>query len=60
MQKFANEFPDYEIVQLVVAQLSWRHIIKLMDKVKVYETRLWYAQKAIQNGWGLPESCHCR
>ena len=51
MQKFANEFPDYEIVQLVVAQLSWRHIIKLMDKVKGYEVRLWYARKAIQNGW---------
>lgn len=51
MKKFASEFSDYEIVQEVLAQLTWYHIVRLMDKVKDYDIRIWYAQKAIQNGW---------
>jgi predicted nuclease of restriction endonuclease-like (RecB) superfamily len=38
-------------VQEVLAQLTWYHIITLMDKVKNEKEKLWYANQAIQNGW---------
>lgn len=51
MRKFAECWPDYEIVQRVVAQLPWRTNLKLIDKIDSQEGRLWYATKAIENGW---------
>lgn len=51
MRKFAECWPDYTIVQQVVAQLPWRTNITLMDKLKDPESRIWYAQKVIENGW---------
>jgi predicted nuclease of restriction endonuclease-like (RecB) superfamily len=51
MRKFAETYPDFEIVQAPLAQISWYHHIALMDKLKDSQTRLWYAQKAIENGW---------
>lgn len=51
MRKFADCWKDYEIVQRVVAQLPWRTNISLLDKLHDAEERLWYAYKAIENGW---------
>lgn len=51
MRAFAAAWPDYSIVQQVVAQLSWRHNIALLEKLKTTEERLWYAAKAYQYGW---------
>ena len=51
MRKFAECWPDYEIVQQIVAQLPWRTNLKLIDKLDSQENRLWYATKAIENGW---------
>lgn len=51
MRKFAECWPDYEIVQRVVAQIPWRTNITLMDKLKTQEERIWYASKTIENGW---------
>ena len=51
MRKFAECWPDYEIVQQVVAQIPWRTNLKLLDKVETQEGRVWYAQKVIENGW---------
>ena len=51
MRKFAESWPDFEIVQRVVAQIPWRTNISLMDKVKDSESRIWYANKTIENGW---------
>ena len=51
MRKFAQCWPDYEIVQRVVAQIPWRTNISLMDKLKTEEERIWYAGKTIENGW---------
>ena len=39
------------IVQPPVAQLSWKHHIALLDKLDTREDRLWYAAKAVENGW---------
>lgn len=39
------------ILQRSVAKLPWGHNCTLLDKLKSPESRLFYAQKAIQNGW---------
>jgi predicted nuclease of restriction endonuclease-like (RecB) superfamily len=51
MRTFAEAYPDPEVVQRSVAQLPWRHNIALLEKLKSIEERLWYAQKAVENGW---------
>ena len=51
MAKFAQTYPDLEFVQTVSAQIPWSHNIAILDKVKVQEERIWYIQKATENGW---------
>ena len=51
MRKFALCWPDYEVVQRVVAQIPWRTNITLLDKLEGEEERIWYAEKTIENGW---------
>lgn len=51
MAKFALIYPDEEIVQAVLAQITWYHNIALMDKVKDPEKALWYAKETSKNGW---------
>lgn len=52
MRKFAQEWPEFEIVQRCVAQIPWRSNITLLDKLKDKQLRLWYAQKVIEKGMG--------
>ncbi len=40
-----------EIVQVPLAQLTWYHHTTLLDKVKEPEVRVFYIQKAVENGW---------
>lgn len=35
----------------VLSQLPWSHNIVLMEKLEKIDDRLWYAHKAIENGW---------
>jgi predicted nuclease of restriction endonuclease-like (RecB) superfamily len=51
MRAFAAAWPDAEIVQRTVAQLPWRSNLALLDRLSDSETRLWYAQKTVENGW---------
>ena len=51
MKAFAEAWPDDSILQQAVAKLSWGHNVRLLDRVKMPEERLWYAQQTIQNGW---------
>lgn len=51
MAKFAEAYPDREFVQTVSAQIPWSHNIAILEKVKDHEQRLWYIQKATENGW---------
>ena len=51
MRKFAEEYPDFEFVQEVLAQITWYHNIILMDKVDDIEERKWYIKEIVQNGW---------
>lgn len=56
MRLFAESYPA-EIVQEVLAQLSWYHNQTLLDKVPL-EKREWYAKKAIENGWSRNVMVH--
>jgi predicted nuclease of restriction endonuclease-like (RecB) superfamily len=51
MKAFAEAWPEFLIVQQVVAQLPWGHNVRLLDYVKHPVERLWYIRQAIQNGW---------
>lgn len=51
MRKFADCWTDFEFVQRVVAQIPWRTNISLMDKLNDLESRMWYANKVLENGW---------
>lgn len=51
MSKFFSRFPNQEIVQAALAQITWYHHIALMDKVKRPEEHIWYAKQAAENGW---------
>lgn len=74
MLAFAKAYPEFGVVQdrlaqtdqdsnaLIVqaslAQLPWYHHITLLDKVKDPETRLFYIQKCIENGWSRDIMVH--
>lgn len=49
MRLFAESYPA-EIVQEVLAQLTWYHNQTLLDKLPSNK-REWYAKKTIENGW---------
>ena len=51
MKKIAEEYPEFEFVQEVLAQITWYHNVILMDKVKNIEERKWYIKETIKNGW---------
>jgi len=51
MRQFASTYTDTAIVQELLAQLSWYHNITLMQKIKDYNTRIWYIYKCIENAW---------
>lgn len=52
MRKFAEEYPNLELVQRTVALIPWRSNITLLDKLTDPELRIWYAQKTLQHGFG--------
>ncbi len=51
MRKFAELWPNRQIVQEALAQITWYHNLALMEKCSGPEARLWYAQQVIENGW---------
>lgn len=51
MAKFAELYPDEEIVQVSLAQITWYHNIALIDKVKDKKVALWYAEQTVNHGW---------
>lgn len=53
MKKFAEEYPDFEFVQSITAQITWTHNVLLLNKVKNIEERKWYIKETVQNGWSV-------
>ena len=57
MRAFAAAWPDWAIVQRVVAQIPWRQNIALLERLDDSATRLWYAEQASRHGWSQPILC---
>ena len=51
MRAFAATWREREIVQEVLAQVTWYHNIALLEKADDERVRLWYAAKAREAGW---------
>ncbi|MGW9412433.1 PDDEXK nuclease domain-containing protein [Arthrobacter cupressi] len=51
MKSFAQAWPDFPILQQPVATLPWGHNVLLIDKLDQRESRLWYAEQALTEGW---------
>ena len=57
MRTLAAAYPD-GITQRAVAQLPWRHITTLLDRVRDPTVRDWYAAQDAENGWSTPVLSH--
>jgi predicted nuclease of restriction endonuclease-like (RecB) superfamily len=57
MVKFAEAFPDAEIVSTLSAKLSWSHLVAIVA-LKTPEARQFYAHHAAQDGWSVRELSH--
>ena len=51
MRAFAAAWPDRELVQASLAQVTWYHNLTLLEKLTTAEDRLWYAAKTVEHGW---------
>lgn len=57
MVRFAEAFPDAEIVSTLSTQLSWSHLVVIVA-LKTPEARAFYARRATQEGWSVRELGH--
>ena len=51
MRAFAQNYPEREFVQEVLAQITWYHNIAIFEKIKKPEEREWYIHKIVEHGW---------
>ena len=51
MRAVAEAYPDEAFVQGVLAQITWYHVITLLDKVADATTREWYVRQSASQGW---------
>jgi predicted nuclease of restriction endonuclease-like (RecB) superfamily len=51
MRAFAAAWPEPAIVQRALHKLPWGVNVELLDAVKEAKVRLWYAERAFEQGW---------
>jgi predicted nuclease of restriction endonuclease-like (RecB) superfamily len=51
MRRMAAEWRNDPISPQLVGKLPWGHHRVLLDRLDDQETRVWYAEQAIENGW---------
>ena len=51
MAQFADIYDNPQITQQLLRNLSWKHHVIIMDKVKDEDKRKWYLQSAVESGW---------
>jgi predicted nuclease of restriction endonuclease-like (RecB) superfamily len=54
MMRFAEKFPEFEIVAELAPQLSWSHFVEIVPR-KTGEERMYYARESISRKWGTKE-----
>lgn len=50
MRAFAEAYEE-PIVKQLVSQIPWGHNIRILQRIKDFEERRWYARQTIENGW---------
>ena len=55
MRKFAEAWPDRQVVQQAVAQIPWSHNLKILDALQDHAERLFYIRETARNGWTRSE-----
>jgi predicted nuclease of restriction endonuclease-like (RecB) superfamily len=58
MRKFAESYPEREIVQQAAAQIPWFHNCMILDKVQDTVQRDWYTRATIEHGWSRAVLVH--
>jgi predicted nuclease of restriction endonuclease-like (RecB) superfamily len=58
MRAFAEAWPDETIVQQLLHNCPWGHIMHLLDAVKCPTQREWYARQTIEHGWSRSVLVH--
>ena len=51
MRAFAETYPDKQIVQELLAQITWYHNLTLLERVKDPVEREWYIRQTVEHGW---------
>ena len=51
MKNFYKEYKDIQNWPVALANLPWTHNYTLIEKVKDFDKRIWYAEKCLENGW---------
>jgi predicted nuclease of restriction endonuclease-like (RecB) superfamily len=51
MRQLATAYPNPDFGQQAVAQLPWGHLVVLLEKIKEDDSRNWYAQQTLEQGW---------
>lgn len=52
MRLFATTYSSIEFIQAPPGQLTWTHNIVLITGTKNLKEQEWYAEQALENGWG--------
>ena len=58
MRKFAESYPEREIVQQAAAQIPWFHNCMILDKVQDAVQREWYTRATVEHGWSRAVLVH--
>lgn len=58
MKNLAEEFPDVPIVQQLVAQIPWGHILQILQAAKDPAEREFYIRQTIAHGWSRAVLVH--
>lgn len=51
MRAFAEAYPEEQLIQTLIGQIPWGHNVKILDRVKDSQERLWYIQQTVEHGW---------
>ena len=58
MHVLYKEYKDLQNLPPVVANLPWTHNYILLEKIKDFDKRMWYAEKCFENGWSKTVLIH--
>ena len=56
VRAFAAAWPERQIAQASLAELTWYHHIALLEKLDNSASRLWYAARTLEHSWSTPPS----